>query len=56
MVVAIWLRSGGALAAYLMLFVGALYAHSGRRFSRQEAVSRHVAVHTGQTLHAVARK
>ena len=37
-------------------FDGALDAYSGRRFSRQEAVSRHAAVYMGWVLHTVARR
>ena len=39
-----------------LYFVGALDAYSGRRFSRQEAVSRHAAVYMGWVLHTVARR
>ena len=45
---ALWLRIKFYLA-------GALDAYSGRRFSRQEAVSRHAAVYMGWVLHTVAR-
>ena len=48
-VMAFWLR-------IKFYFVNALDAYSGRRFSRQEAVSRHVAVHTERILHTVARR
>ena len=47
-VMALWLRIKFYLA-------GALDAYSGRRFSRQEAVSRHAAVYMGRVLHTIAR-
>ena len=54
-----WRFSSTMTALWLRIkfyFAGALDAYSGRRFSRQEAVSRHSAVYMGWVLHTVARK